>query len=65
MYNTRSQMAFVIHLRKTITVQGAVSFLGLKIWSKISHSVNNMKMTMVYDDGFLHTYSEESLIWLS
>ena len=57
MYHTRSQIAFVIPYRKTNTGQEAVFFLGLKI----SHSIKNMKITIVYDDAFLHTYSEEKI----
>ena len=50
-------MAFVIPLRKTNAGQEAVFFLGLKN----SHSIKNMKVTIVYDDAFLHTYSEEKV----
>ena len=35
-YNTRSQMALDIPLRKISTGQQALSFLGPKIWTKIS-----------------------------
>ena len=53
---TRSQMTLVIPLRKTNTGQEAVFFLGLKIWTRISHSINNIKITIVYYDAFLtHT----------
>ena len=42
-YKTRSQMKFDIPLRKAITRQQAFSFLGPKIWTKISHSTENLK----------------------
>ena len=54
-YSTRSKMALDIPLRKTNTGgQQALSFLGPKIWTEISHSTKNAK---IY--GFFHTYSEE------
>ena len=52
---TRSQMTLVIPLRKTNTGQEAVFFLGLKIWTRISHNIKNIKITIVYDDAFLQT----------
>ena len=61
MYDTRSQIAFVIPLQKTNTAEEAVFFLGLKIWTRISHSIKTIKITIVYDDAFLHTYSEEKV----
>ena len=48
-------------LRKTNTSQETVSILGLKIWYKFSHSIKNIKITIVYDDGFLQTYSKEKV----
>ena len=51
-------MAYVIPLRKTNAGQEALFFLGLKI----SHSIKNMKVTIFYDDAFLHTYLEEKVL---
>ena len=42
-YKTRLQMKFNIPLHMAITRQQAFSFLGLKIWTKISHSTENLK----------------------
>ena len=42
-YNTISQRTLDIPLQKTNTGQRALSFLGPKIWTKISHSTNNVK----------------------
>ena len=54
-YNTRSQIALNIPLRKTNTGQMALSFLGLRIWTRISRITKNVKTK----DSFFHTYSEE------
>ena len=40
-YNTGSQMALDIPMRKTNTEQKSLSFLGPKIWSKIDPSIKN------------------------
>ena len=56
-YKTRSQMALDIPLRKTNTGQRALSFLGSKIWTKISHSTKNVKITA----SLTHTLKREIL----
>ena len=49
-YSTRSQMALDIPLRKTNTGQKILSFLGLKIWSKIDLSIKNVRTS----SSFVH-----------
>ena len=53
-FSSRSQMALDMPLRKINTEQQALSFLGLKIWTEISHGTKN-----VQNYGFFHTCSEE------
>ena len=55
--NTRSQMAMNIPLRQTNTGQPALSFLGSKIWAKISHSSKGIKITA----SFTHALRREIL----
>ena len=43
MYNTRSQMVLDILVQKINTEQQALSYLGPKIQTKISHSTKNVK----------------------
>ena len=54
-------MTLVIPLRKTNTGQELVFFLGLKICTRISRNIKNIKITIVYDDAFLQTYSAEKV----
>ena len=42
-HNTRWQMALNIPLQKTNTVQRALSFLGPKILTKVSNSIESVK----------------------
>ena len=42
-YNTRPQVQLDTPLRKTNTLQRALSYLGMKVWTRISHSTNNGK----------------------
>ena len=42
-YSTRSQLALGIMLRKTITGQKSLPFLGPKIWSKIGPRIKNVR----------------------
>ena len=44
-YNTRSQMALDIPLRKTVLGQKSISFLGPKIWSKVNNNLKTLKTT--------------------
>ena len=44
-YNTRSQMALDIPLRKAALGQKNISFLGPKVWSKISNDLKVVKTT--------------------
>ena len=50
-YNTRSQMALDIPLRKTALGQKNISFLGPKIWSKISNDLKVVKTTNFFTHG--------------
>ena len=50
-YNTRSQMALDIPLLKTALGQKNISFLGLKIWSKISNNLKVVKTTNFFTHG--------------
>ena len=50
-YNTRSQMALAIPLRKTALGQKNISFLGPKIWSKISNDLKVVKTTNCFTHG--------------
>ena len=56
-YNTRSQMALYIPLRKINTGQQVVSFLGPKIWTKVSQSTKNAKTAA----SFTHALKREIL----
>lgn len=47
-YSIRSQMALKIHLRKANIGQKCLSFIGLKIQSKINPSIKNFKITAFY-----------------
>ena len=51
-------MAKDIPLRKTNTGQQALSYVGQKIWTKISHSTKNTK-AMVY---FTHTLLQRKIL---
>lgn len=53
--NTKSQMTFDIPVRKISTGQVALSFYGLKTWTKVSHSTKSIK-TIV---SFTHALKEE------
>ena len=55
--NTTSQMIMDQPLRKRNTGQQALSFLGRKLWIKISHSTKNVK-TMA---SFTHALKREIL----
>ena len=44
-------MALDILLRKTNTGQQSLSFLGPKIWTKISHSTKNVKTTVSFTNA--------------
>ena len=59
-YNTRSQMAFDIPLRKTNTGQKNLSFLGPKIWSKIDPSIKNVRTL----SAFMHAIKKNILLHL-
>ena len=50
-YNTRSQMALDMPLRKTALGQKNISFLGPKIWSKISNDLKVVKATNCFTHG--------------
>ena len=54
-YNTRSQMAFYIPLRRTITGQKSISFFGPKIWSKVSSIIKTAANT----SSFTHPLKKE------
>ena len=47
-YSTRSQMALNIPLRKTISEQKSLSFLGPKIWSTIDPSNKNVRTSSFF-----------------
>ena len=47
-YNTRSQMALDIPLRKTIIGQKSISFLRPKVWSKTNNSLKAVKTTATF-----------------
>ena len=47
-YYTISQMGLGIPLRKTNTGQQALSFLGPKMWIKISHCTKNVKTAVFF-----------------
>ena len=57
-YNTRSQMAFDIPLRKTNTGQKSLSFLGPKIWSKIDPNIKNVRTSSF----FMHAIKKNILL---
>ena len=59
-YSTRSQMALDIPLRKTNTGQKSLSFLGSKIWSKISPSIKDVRTS----SSFMHTIRKNILLHL-
>ena len=59
-YNTRSQMALDIPLRKTNTGQRSFCFLGPKIWSKIGHSIKNVGTAST----FMHAIKKSILLHL-
>ena len=44
-YNTRSQMALDIPLFRTIKGQKSMSFLGPKIWNKVSLNIKTVATT--------------------
>ena len=46
-HNTRWQMALNIPLQKTNTVQRALSFLGPKILTKVSNSIESVKLQLL------------------
>ena len=46
-YSTRSQVALDIPLQKTNTGQKSLSFLGPKIWSKISPSIKMLEHSLL------------------
>ena len=54
-FSTRSQMALDMPLRKINTGQQALSFLGPKIWTKISHGTKNVRTTA----SFTHALKRE------
>ena len=56
-YNTMSQMALDIPLRKAALGQKYISFLGPKIWSKISKDLKVVKTT----NRFTHRLKKEIL----
>ena len=56
-YSTRSRMALDIPLRKTNTGQKSLSFLGLKIWSKIDLSIKNVRTS----SSFVHAIKKNIL----
>ena len=59
-YSKRSQMALDIPLRKKNTGQKSLSFLGLKIWSKIGLSIKNVRTS----SSFMHAIKKNILIHL-
>ena len=59
-YSTRSQMALDTPLRKKNTGEKSLSFLGLKIWSKIGLSIKNVRTS----SSFMHAIKKNILIHL-
>ena len=55
------KVASDIPLRETNTTKQALSFLGPKIWTKISYSIKNVKTTA----SFIHRLKREILSKLS
>ena len=49
-YNTRSQMALDIPLRKTVLGQKRTSFLGPKIWPKINNDLKAVSTANLFID---------------
>ena len=47
-YNTRSQMALDIPLRKTVLGQKNISFLGPKTWSKVNNDIKTVPTTATF-----------------
>ena len=56
-YNTRSQMALDIPLCRTNKGQKSMSFLGLKIWNKVSSNIKTAATT----SSFMHCLKKEIL----
>ena len=56
-YNTRSQIALDIPLRKTVLGQKSILFLGPKIWSKINNNLKAVLMT----NSLTHALKKEML----
>ena len=50
-YNTRSQMALDIPLCRTIKEQKSMSFLGPKIWNKVSSNIKTAGTTSSFTHG--------------
>ena len=57
-YSTRSQMALDISLQKTNTGQKSLSFLGPKIWSKISPGIKNVRTLSC----FMHAVKKNNML---
>ena len=49
-YNTRSQMALGIPLCRTIKEQKSMSFLGPKIWNKVSSNIKAAAITSSFTE---------------
>ena len=56
-------MAFDISLWKTKTGQEALSFLGIKIWTKITHSTKNVKTTAFFSHGLKREILSNRLVY--
>ena len=52
-------MALDIPLRKANTEQHALTFLGPKIWTKISHSTNSVKTTAFFRNALKRKISNK------
>ena len=59
-YSSRSKMALDIPIRKTNTREKSLSFLGLKMWSKIDPSIKNVRTSF----SFLNALKKNLLLYL-
>ena len=58
-YNTRSQMALGIPLCRTIKEQKRMSFLGPKIWNKVSSNIKAAAITPSFTELLVSCKSEQ------
>ena len=61
-YNTRSQMALDIPLRKTTMGQKSISSLGPKVWSKTNNSLKAVKITATFTHALTKHVLENLII---